>query len=109
MPQAGIERRIAAILSADIVGFSRLIELDEKHTLAALGTVLSEVVEPTKYGPPGLGSAFKRLPCRARPRPHLVEASPSTAQQPRHCCKNCEHEDVDALCHRIPLGEVRAE
>lgn len=31
-----IERRLAAILAADIAGYSRLIGLDEEGTLAAL-------------------------------------------------------------------------
>ncbi len=31
-----MERRLAAILAADMVGYSRLLELDEAGTLAAL-------------------------------------------------------------------------
>ena len=31
-----MERRLAAILAADIVGYSRLMELDEAATVAAL-------------------------------------------------------------------------
>ena len=31
-----MERRLAAILAADVVGYSRLIEADEAATLAAL-------------------------------------------------------------------------
>ena len=34
---AAQERRLAAILAADIVGYSRLIEADEAGTLAAVG------------------------------------------------------------------------
>ena len=31
-----VERRLAAILAADVVGYSRLVEQDEAGTLAAL-------------------------------------------------------------------------
>jgi adenylate cyclase len=33
-----MERRLAAILVADVVGYSRLVEIDETGTLAALKT-----------------------------------------------------------------------
>ncbi len=35
-----MERRLAAILAADVVGYSRLMELDEAGTLVALKTQL---------------------------------------------------------------------
>jgi adenylate cyclase len=35
-----MERRLAAILAADVVGYSRLIRADEEGTLAALKLVL---------------------------------------------------------------------
>ena len=38
-----MERRLAAILSADVVGFSRLMELDEEGTLATLRTYRDEI------------------------------------------------------------------
>ena len=38
------ERRLAAILVADVVGSSRLMEADEVHALAEIGSVLSEVL-----------------------------------------------------------------
>jgi adenylate cyclase len=40
------ERRLAAILAADVVGFSRLVAADEPGTLARLRGLRSEVVEP---------------------------------------------------------------
>ena len=36
MPQEGVERRLAALLAADMVGYSRLMGEDEAGTLAAL-------------------------------------------------------------------------
>ena len=41
-----LERRLAAILAADIVGYSRLMDADEEGTLAALNSQLSEFIEP---------------------------------------------------------------
>ncbi len=42
-----VERRIAAILAADMVGFSRLIELDENGTLIRQKEHRVELIEPT--------------------------------------------------------------
>jgi adenylate cyclase len=41
------ERRLAAILAADVVGYSRLMGEDERGTLAALKAHRAELVEPT--------------------------------------------------------------
>jgi class 3 adenylate cyclase/pimeloyl-ACP methyl ester carboxylesterase len=45
-------RRLAAILAADVAGYSRLMSQDEAGTLAELKTHRSELIEPavTKYG-----------------------------------------------------------
>ena len=43
---ARAERRLAAILAADIVGYSRLIEQDEAGTLAAIKDLRREVIDP---------------------------------------------------------------
>ena len=42
-----MERRLAAILAADVVGYSRLIGADEAGTLTALRELLKDLVEPT--------------------------------------------------------------
>ena len=44
-------RRLAAIVAADVAGYSRLMQLDEAGTLAALKTRRSEVLQPlvSKY------------------------------------------------------------
>jgi adenylate cyclase len=42
-----VERRLAAILAADIVGYSRLMGADEEGTLAALKAVRQDVTDPT--------------------------------------------------------------
>jgi class 3 adenylate cyclase len=43
---ARAERRLAAILAADVVGYSRLVEADEPGTLAALRELRHAVVDP---------------------------------------------------------------
>ena len=47
-----MERRLAAILAADVVGYSRLIRSDEEGTLTALKAVRTEVMNPliAKHG-----------------------------------------------------------
>jgi adenylate cyclase len=42
-----MERRLAAILAADVVGYSHLMAEDESGTYDALRSALSEVVVPT--------------------------------------------------------------
>src|SRR5688572_4118310 len=46
MAQNSVQRRLAAILAADIVGYSRLMEQDESGTLATLIARRTEVLEP---------------------------------------------------------------
>lgn len=41
-----MERRLAAILSADVAGYSRLIRADEEGTLAAFKALLGDVIRP---------------------------------------------------------------
>ena len=41
-----MERRLAAILIADVVGYSRLIRADEEGTLAALKALRAELIDP---------------------------------------------------------------
>jgi adenylate cyclase len=46
MSEARAERRLAAILAADVAGYSRLMGFDEEGTLAALKTHRGEVMDP---------------------------------------------------------------
>jgi adenylate cyclase len=41
-----MKRRLSAIVSADVVGFSRMVEADEMRTLTAVAGVFRNVVEP---------------------------------------------------------------
>jgi TolB-like protein len=42
-----MERRLAAILAADMVGYSRLIRADEEGTIAALKALRADLIEPS--------------------------------------------------------------
>ena len=44
------ERRLAAILSADVAGYSRLMGADESGTLARLKTHREEIIDPKIAG-----------------------------------------------------------
>jgi adenylate cyclase len=46
MTEERVERRLTAILAADIAGYSRLMGADEESTLAALKTLRREVTDP---------------------------------------------------------------
>jgi adenylate cyclase len=47
MPADAFERKLVAILAADIAGYSRLVGLDEEGTLARLRSLRREVIDPT--------------------------------------------------------------
>jgi TolB-like protein/class 3 adenylate cyclase/Flp pilus assembly protein TadD len=47
---ARAERRLAAIMAADIVGYSKLVERDEAGTLDAIRTLRREVIDPLLTG-----------------------------------------------------------
>src|ERR1700752_589077 len=47
---ARVERRLAAILAADVAGYSRLIEADEEGTLGRPKTLRAEVIDPKIAG-----------------------------------------------------------
>jgi adenylate cyclase len=44
--QTPVQRSLAAILAADVVGFSKLVGEDEAGTLAALQEIRKEIVNP---------------------------------------------------------------
>ena len=50
MATARVERRLSAILAADVVGYSRLMERDEAGTLARLKAHRGELVDPLVAG-----------------------------------------------------------
>jgi TolB-like protein/Tfp pilus assembly protein PilF len=46
MAEERVQRRLAAILAADVVGYSRLMEVDEAGTRARLRSLQSDLIEP---------------------------------------------------------------
>ena len=42
-----IERKLAAILAADVVGYSRLMGVDDEGTLADLNSHRNELIDPS--------------------------------------------------------------
>ena len=46
MAVAQLDRRMLAVLAADVVGYSRLMEADEPGTIARLKTVRAEIADP---------------------------------------------------------------
>lgn len=46
MAEARVERRLAAILALDVVGYSRLVGIDEEGTVAALKACRRELIDP---------------------------------------------------------------
>src|ERR1700690_4099361 len=47
MADKAVQRRLAAILAADVVGYSRLMNIDEVRTLDALKAHRRELIDPT--------------------------------------------------------------
>ena len=47
MAEDRVERRLAAILSTDVVGYSRLMGADEEGTLSALKAFRREIIDPS--------------------------------------------------------------
>jgi adenylate cyclase len=47
MAEQHVERRLAAVLAADVVGYSRLMAGDEEGTLARLNVLRRQFLEPT--------------------------------------------------------------
>ncbi len=52
MSEEGVERKLTTILAADVVGYSRLMGVDEARTLAALKAHRKELIDPkaAQYG-----------------------------------------------------------
>ena len=70
-----VVRRLAAILAADVVGYSRLMGRDESGTLAALKAIRQEEMDPAiaRHGgrivkTTGDGLLLESMPCGARSR-----------------------------------------
>ena len=57
MAEGRAQRRLAAILAADVVGYSRLMETDETGTLARLKTLRRDIIDPRSLRIPAASSS----------------------------------------------------
>ena len=46
MNEKHVQRRLAAILAADVAGYSRLVGLDEEGTIARMRALRHELIDP---------------------------------------------------------------
>src|SRR5712671_2029759 len=87
---ARVERRLAAILAADVAGYSRLIEADEEGTLSRLKALRAELIDPKIAGHHGrivkttgdgllieFASVIDALRCAAEMQAALAESNAS--------------------------------
>jgi TolB-like protein len=85
---ARVERRLAAILAADVAGYSRLVEADEEGTLGRLKALRAEIIDPQIAGHHGrifkttgdgllveFASVVDALRCAAEMQAALVESN----------------------------------
>jgi TolB-like protein/class 3 adenylate cyclase len=100
-----LQRRLAAILAADVVGFSALMERDEEGTYARIGALRREIIDPC------LSEHFGRL-IKTTGDGFLAEfASPIAALRCALAIQGNLADDPDALRLRIGLnlGDVIIE
>lgn len=96
MAEERVQRRLAAILAADVVGFSRLMERDESATLAVLKDRRKKVLEPVvarhqgrvfKVAGDGVlvqfGSAVDAVQCAIDLQQEMVSASADLPEDSR--------------------------
>jgi TolB-like protein len=111
LAQERVQRRLAAILAADVVGYSRLMEVDEEGTLARMKELRAEVIDPgiAEYG----GRLVKTT------GDGLLAEFPSAVDAVRHAVdiqrtmvdRNADVPKVDRIAFRIgiSLGDVMVE
>ncbi|WP_245350380.1 adenylate/guanylate cyclase domain-containing protein [Bradyrhizobium sp. UFLA03-84] len=91
-----VERRLAAVLAADVAGYSRLMGIDEEGTLARLKAIRKELIDPTIAAHRGrivkttgdgmlveFGSAVDAVRSSAEVQSRMAEQNASAAPQQR--------------------------
>jgi class 3 adenylate cyclase len=106
-----MERRLAAILAADVAGYSRLMASDETGTLARLNRFRTEVIEPriSEFGGHIVGSAGDSLLVEFTSAVNAVECA--AQMQAGLAAQNSELPNDQRMAFRIGvnLGDVIAE
>ena len=97
MAEERVQRRLAAILAADVAGYSRLMGEDEEGTLAALTAHRTELIEPciaehrgrvVKTTGNGLLAEFASVvECRALCRRWPAPLRHGRARRHSRCCR----------------------
>jgi class 3 adenylate cyclase len=83
-----VERRLAAVLAANVAGYSRLMGTDEVGTLAARKPHRREVVDPAIAGCPVATSSpggFRSPELIRKVREALLKAGLPMTTRPPHC------------------------
>jgi len=109
---ARVERRLAAILAADVAGYSRLIEAQEEGTLRRLKALRAEIVDPKLAGHKGrivkttgdgllveFASVVDALRCAAEMQAALAESNaplPSDRRIEFRARQKRQHDGADA-------------
>ncbi len=102
MAEESVQRRLAAILAADVVGYTRLIRADEEGTLAALKTLRADIIYPkivenhgrvVKLMGDGMLAEF----------PSVVDAVRSAAEIQRAVAEHNVNRSEDQRRHKLPL------
>ena len=104
-----VERRLAAVLAADVAGYSRLMGADEEGTLARLKAVRKALVDPTIAAHRGrivkttgdgmlveFASAVDAVRCAIEVQRGMASRTPTSARYPdripdRHPCRRHHH------------------
>jgi hypothetical protein len=96
-------RRLVAVLSADVAGYSRLMEADEERTLAALKAIRREL------GDPKIDAAYQSLLRRTRQQyrrqvAELLESTSPTRSRPIRNWWRTTTAKLACLRRRSPIG-----
>ncbi len=105
------ERRLAAILAADVAGYSRLMAADEAGTLARFNALRAEVIEPkiAQFNGRVVGSAGDSLLVEFASAMDAVQCAVET--QERIAARNADVPEDRRIIFRmgVNLGDVIAE
>ena len=105
MAEERAQRRLAAILAADVVGYSRLMQADEAGTLAALKARRRDILQPLVAKHHGrvvkvmgdgvlveFASAVNAVACAVELQAAMEHANAGVAERPTH--RTCASESI---------------
>jgi class 3 adenylate cyclase/TolB-like protein/Flp pilus assembly protein TadD len=98
MERVQLKRRLTAVLLADVVGYSRLMSVDEEGTHTRLGDCIKHLIEPTVC-------AYQGRLTRSKGDGLLVEFD--SAVDAVRCAVDIQHRLADAATDSAPKLELR--